>query len=78
MVSSHVENTKSKVGFLANYVMKNYQFERSVHQFFLLLLLEKNCQKVLESQLFGKKSVHSRLLNKNTFFLNFFRPFGKR
>ena len=43
----HIENTKSKVGFLANYVMKNYQFERSEHPIFSMLLLEKkkNCQK---------------------------------
>ena len=75
----HIENTKSKVGFLANYVMKNYQFERSEHPIFSYVAIGKK-RKIVKSvgkSAFGKKSVHSRLLNKNTFFLNFFRPLEK-
>ena len=53
----HIENTKSKVGFLANYVMKNYQFERSEHPIFSYVAIGKKekLSKVLESQLLEKK-----------------------
>ena len=59
--------------------MKNYQFERSEHPIFSFVAIGKK-RKIVKSvgkSAFGKKSVHSRLLNKNTFFLNFFRPLEK-
>ena len=75
----HLEKTRSKVGFLANYVMKNFQYERSEHPLFSFVAIGKKRKivKRIGKSAFGKKSIHYRLFNKNTFFLNFFRPLEK-
>ena len=71
-----VENTKSKVGFLANYLMRNFKYERSEHPLFSYVSIGKN-KKIVKNvgkSAFGKNSVHSRLHKKKTVFLNLFRP----
>lgn len=71
-----VEKTKSKVGFLANFVISNLKHERSEHPLFSFVSIGKNSkivQKVGKSA-FGKRSLHARLYAKNCYFLYFFRP----
>ena len=71
-----VENTKSKVGFLANFVMKNFSFDRSEHPLFSFVSIGKNKKivKNIGKSAFGNDSIHSRLYKKKTVFLNLFRP----
>ncbi len=71
-----VEKTRSKVGFLANYLMRNFKYERSEHPLFSYVSIGKN-KKIVKNvgkSAFGKNSVHSKLHKKKTFFLNLFRP----
>lgn len=71
-----VENTKSKVGFLANHLMRNFKYERSEHPLFSYVSIGNN-KKIVKNvgkSAFGKNSVHSRLHKKKTVFLNLFRP----
>jgi aminoglycoside 3-N-acetyltransferase len=71
-----VEETKSKLGFLANFIIKNFDHERSEHPLFSFVAIGKNKKivKNIGKSAFGKDSVHSRLYNNNAFFLYFFRP----
>lgn len=72
----YVNKTKSKVGFLANFIMKNFKHERSEHPLFSFVAIGKNKKivKKIGKSAFGTDSVHSRLLNKNAYFINFCRP----
>ena len=72
----YVNKTKSKVGFLANFIMKNFKYERSEHPLFSFVAIGKNKKivKKIGKSAFGTDSVHSRLLNNNSYFLNFCRP----
>ena len=71
-----VEETRSKVGFLANFVIDNFKHERSEHPLFSFVSIGKNNKIVCNvgKSAFGKNSVHSRLYKRKTFFLNLFRP----
>lgn len=72
----NVKKTKSRVGFLSNYMMKNHKFVRSNHPIFSYVAVgkRKSLLKKLGKSAFGKNSLHHQLLNKNCFFLNFNRP----
>ena len=75
--SFDLKRTKSGVGFLGNFIMKNLNFERSEHPLFSFIAIGKN-KKIVKNigiSAFGKDSVHQRLYKKNASFLNFFRPF---
>ena len=71
-----LENTKSKVGFLANFIMKNLHFDRSEHPLFSFVSIGKNRNivKNIGKSAFGKDCIHSRLHKQKTVFLNLFRP----
>ena len=71
-----LKKTKSKVGFLSNYIIKNLKHERSEHPLFSFVAIGKNKKivKNIGKSAFGKKSVHYKLYKKNTYFLNLFRP----
>tara|TARA_B100000787_G_scaffold1199_1_gene884 strand:+ start:34 stop:774 length:741 start_codon:yes stop_codon:yes gene_type:complete len=71
-----VDRTKSKVGFLGNFIIQNFDHERSEHPLFSYVAIGKNKKIVrnIGKSAFGKDSVHERLYNKNTFFLNFCKP----
>ena len=71
-----LKKTKSKVGFLSNYIIKNLKHERSEHPLFSFVAIGKNKRivKNIGKSAFGKKGVHHKLYKKNTFFLNLFRP----
>ncbi len=71
-----LKKTKSKVGFLSNYIIKNLKHERSEHPLFSFVAIGKNKKivKNIGKSAFGKKSVHHKLYKKNTYFLNLFRP----
>lgn len=74
--SFDIKRTKSGVGFLGNFIMKNLNFERSEHPLFSFIAIGKN-KKIVKNigiSAFGKNSVHQRLYKKNASFLNFFRP----
>ena len=71
-----LEKTRSKVGFLANFLMRSFKYERSEHPLFSFVSIGKN-KKIVKNvgkSAFGKNSVHFRLYKKKTFFLNLFRP----
>jgi len=71
-----VKKTKSGVGFLSNFILKNIDHERSEHPLFSFIAIGKN-KKIVKNigfSAFGKNSVHQRLYKKKTSFLNFFRP----
>ena len=74
-----VNITKSKVGFLSNFIIKNEKFERSFHPMFSFVAIGRNRKllKKLGKSAFGKNSLHSTLLNKNCCFLNFNRTLIK-
>ena len=74
-----VNITKSKVGFLSNFIIKNEKFERSFHPMFSFVAIGRNRKllKKLGKSAFGKNSLHSKLLNKNCCFLNFNRTLIK-
>ncbi len=71
-----VNKTRSKVGFLANFIMKKFKYERSEHPLFSFVAIGKNKKivKKIGKSAFGIDSVHSRLFKKNSYFLNFCRP----
>lgn len=71
-----VKKTKSKVGFLSNYILDNENFTRSHHPIFSYIAIgkNKNLLKKLSKSAFGEKSLHETLLNKKCYFLNFNRP----
>ena len=65
-----VEQTKSKVGFLGNFIMQNFNYERSEHPLFSYVAIGKN-KKIVKNvgkSAFGKDSVHKRLYKKIPFF----------
>jgi aminoglycoside N3'-acetyltransferase len=72
----NVKKTKSGLGFLSNFILKNLNHERSEHPLFSFIAIGKNKRIVRNIGLsaFGKNSLHERLYKKNAFFLNFFRP----
>ena len=72
----NIKKTKSKIGFLANYILENEKFERSSHPIFSFVAIGKNkdLMKKLGKSAFGKNCLHSKLINKNCCFLNFNRP----
>ncbi len=74
-----VEKTKSKVGFLANFVMNNFKYERSEHPLFSFVSIGKNKKivKNIGKSAFGNDCVHSRLYKQKAVFLNLFRPLKK-
>tara|TARA_B100001063_G_C16777104_1_gene566472 strand:- start:7687 stop:8427 length:741 start_codon:yes stop_codon:yes gene_type:complete len=74
-----LEKTRSKVGFLANFIMNNLKHERSEHPLFSYVSIGKNKKIVcnIGKAAFGKNSVHERLFKKGAFFLNFCRPLEK-
>jgi len=71
-----IDKTKSTVGFLGNYVLKNLNHTRSEHPIFSYIAIGKNKSiiKKIGKSAFGSDSVHARLYKKNCYFLNFFRP----
>ena len=71
-----IDKTKSSVGFLGNYVLKNFNHTRSEHPIFSYIAIGKNKSiiKKIGKSAFGSDSVHARLYKKNCYFLNFFRP----
>ena len=73
----YLNKTKSKVGFLANYVLKNKKIKthRSEHPLFSFVSVGKNFKIVTKigKAAFGKHSLHARLYGKNCYFLYFFR-----
>lgn len=74
----YLNKTKSKVGFLSNYVLQNkkIKFCRSEHPLFSFISIGKNSKivKKIGKAAFGKRSLHARLYGKNCYFLYFFRP----
>lgn len=67
-----VKTTKSKVGFLSNYILKQTNFERSEHPLFSYISIGPNKKIVrnIGKSAFGNDSVHARLLFKNACFLH--------
>jgi len=72
-----LNKTKSKVGFLANYVLQNKKIKscRSEHPLFSFISVGKNSKIVqkIGKAAFGKNSLHARLYGKRCYFLYFFR-----
>ena len=71
-----IRKTKSKLGFLPNFIIDNLQFERSNHPIFSYIAVGKNKKfvKKLGKSAFGIKSLHQSLKGKNCYFLHFDRP----
>tara|TARA_B100000575_G_C23026184_1_gene590944 strand:+ start:113 stop:853 length:741 start_codon:yes stop_codon:yes gene_type:complete len=71
-----INKTRSLVGFLGNYVLKNFEHTRSEHPIFSYIAIGKNKSIIskIGKSAFGSDSVHARLYKKNCYFLNFFRP----
>ena len=67
-----LQNTKSEVGFLSNYILKKKNSLRSEHPLFSYVALgpKKNIVKKIDKSAFGSDSLHSRLLFKNACFLH--------
>ena len=67
-----VKTTKSKVGFLSNYILMKTRFERSEHPLFSYISIGQNKKivKNIGKSAFGKDSIHARLLFKNACFLH--------
>jgi len=71
-----LKNTKSRVGFLSNYIIKKEKFVRSKHPLFSYVAVGKN-KKILTKlgkSAFGKMSLHEKLLDEKCYFLNLNRP----
>lgn len=68
--------TKSKVGFLSNYLIRNKKFSRTPHPIFSFVAIGKykNILNKVGKSAFGKHSLHNILYKKNCYFLNFDRP----
>lgn len=71
-----IQETKSKVGFLGNFVLKNLTHSRSEHPLFSYIAIGKNKKivKKIGKSAFGKDSLHERLFQNNSCFLNFCKP----
>ena len=71
-----VDKTKSKVGFLSNFIMKRFLFARSEHPIFSFVAIGKNKKivKKIGKSAVGNNSVHKRLLNQNSYFFHLCRP----
>lgn len=73
----YLNKTKSKVGFLANYLLQNKKIKscRSEHPLFSFISIGKNSKivKKIGKAAFGKNSLHARLYGKKCLFLYFFR-----
>ena len=71
-----INKTKSKVGFLSNFIMKRFKYARSEHPIFSYVAIGKNKKivKKIGKSAFGINSVHKRLLNQNSYFFHFCRP----
>ena len=72
----HLNSTKSKVGFLGNYILEKKKHVRSEHPLFSFIAIGKNANilKKIDKSAFGKNSVHGKLYKKNCYFLNLCRP----
>ena len=74
----YINKTRSKVGFLANYILQNDNIKslRSEHPLFSFVSIGKhsNIVKKIGKSAFGKDSLHERLYRQNSYFLYFFRP----
>ena len=72
----YLESTKSKVGFLGNYILKEKKHIRSQHPLFSFIAIGKNANilKKISKSAFSKNSVHGKLYKKNCYFLNLCRP----
>lgn len=67
-----IKTTKSNVGFLSNYILKNINYERSEHPLFSFVAIgpNKKIVKKIGKSAFGADSLHARLLFKNACFLH--------
>lgn len=74
-----VKRTKSKVGFLSNFILDNVNFSRSYHPLFSYIAIGKNKKLVqnIGKSAFGKYSLHEILKNKECYFLHLNRPLKK-
>ena len=74
----YINKTRSKVGFLANYILQNNNIKslRSEHPLFSFVSIGKHSKivKKIGKSAFGKDSLHERLYRQNSYFLYFFRP----
>ena len=68
--------TRSKVGYLSNYILKKENFTRSKNPVFSYVSVgkNKNLLNKLGKSAFGKNSLHEILLNENCYFLHLNRP----
>jgi aminoglycoside N3'-acetyltransferase len=75
----NIDTTQSKVGFLGNYVLKNFKHTRSIHPLFSFIAVGKNSNilKKISKSAFDKNSVHGKLYKKNCYFLNLCRPLNQ-
>ena len=75
----NVSHTKTKLGFLNKYILKNKQSYRSEHPIFSFSAIGSNKNIVLNvpKEAFGPNSIHDRLLNKNACFLNLGRSLSE-
>ena len=71
-----LKKTPSKLGFLANYILKIKERSRSAHPLFSYASLGPNKKIVnkIGKSAFGKNSIHSRLYKNDCCFLYFGRP----
>ncbi len=72
----HLNSTRSKVGFLGNYILDKKKYVRSQHPLFSFIAIGKNANILhkISKSAFSKNSVHGKLYKKNCYFLNFCRP----
>ncbi len=73
----NIKKTKSNLGFLTKWALKNLNYKRSEHPIFSVISVGKNrniVEKIGKSA-FGYDSIFYRLLNKKTSLMHFGRPF---
>ena len=71
-----LKKTKSRVGFLSNYILKRERFVRSKNPIFSYVSIgkNKNLLNKLGKSAFGKDSLHEKLYKEKCYFLHLNRP----